>query len=108
MCLFHRLAQHGYKAHFYFMWIPDAELSLARIKSRVAEGGHNIPEPVVRRRFDRSLRNFWTLYRPLAESWTVYDNSGLSFEEVMFEERGGRTVANPKRYNDFLGKVASL
>ena len=44
----------------------------------------------MRRRFDRSLRNFWTLYRPLAESWTVYDNSGLTFEEVVFEERGGR------------------
>ncbi len=106
--LFHRLAQQGYRAHLYFMWIPDAELSLRRIKGRVAEGGHDIPEAVVRRRFDRSLRNFWTLYRPLAESWTVYDNSGLTFAKVVFEERGGRSISHPQRYNEFLGKVASL
>ena len=106
--LFHRLVQRDYRAHFYFMWIPDVELSLRRIKGRVAEGGHDIPEAVVRRRFDRSLRNFWTLYRPLAESWIVYDNSGLTFEEVVFEERGGRSISNPKRYNEFLAKIASL
>jgi len=106
--LFHRLAERGYRAHFYFMWMPDVELSLKRIEGRVAEGGHDIPEPVVRRRFDRSLRNFWTLYRPLAESWTVYDNSGLKFAKVVFEERGGRSISNPQRYNEFLAKVASL
>jgi predicted ABC-type ATPase len=106
--LFHRLAEQGYRAHFYFMWIPDVELSLKRIEGRVAKGGHNIPEPIVRRRFDRSLRNFWTLYRPLAGSWTVYDNSGLTFEEVVFEELGGRSISNPQRYNEFLAKVASL
>ncbi len=109
----------------YFMWIPDAELSLKRIEGRVAEGGHDIPEAVVRRRFDRSLRNFWTLYRPLAESWTVYDNSGLEFEEVVFEERGGdwdastqvwkiarpgapKIISNPNRCNEFLAKVVTL
>lgn len=53
-------------------------------------------------------RNFWTLYRPLAESWTVSDNTGLKFEEVVFEERGGRTISNPKRYNEFSAKVATL
>jgi len=106
--LFHRLAERGYRAHFYFMWIADVELSLKRIEGRVAEGGHDIPEPVVRRRFDRSLRNFWTLYRPLADSWTVYDNSGLKFAKVVFEERGGRSISNPQRYNEFLAKVASL
>jgi predicted ABC-type ATPase len=38
-------------------------------------GGHDIPEGVVRRRYGRSVRNFFTLYRPVVDTWQVYDNS---------------------------------
>jgi predicted ABC-type ATPase len=42
----------------------------------VSQGGHNVPEAVVRRRFDAGLRHFETVYRQLVDSWVIYDNSG--------------------------------
>lgn len=41
------------------------------------EGGHNVPEADIRRRFDKSWTNFCNLYRPLADQWIVFDNSGV-------------------------------
>ena len=49
---------------------------MARVAARVAKGGHNVPETVVRRRFDAGLRNFKSLYQGLVNSWVLYDNSG--------------------------------
>jgi predicted ABC-type ATPase len=58
------------------LWIPSEKLALQRIKDRVAEGGHDVPAEDVRRRFARSIRNFLQLYRPLLDSWMLFDNSG--------------------------------
>lgn len=44
-------------------------------RMRVAQGGHDVPEAVVRRRFDRGLRNFEQGYKPLVSNWALYDNS---------------------------------
>ena len=49
-------------------------------------GGHDVPEPVVRRRFDRSIRNFLVHYRRLTDSWTLFDNSGATPRVVAFEK----------------------
>jgi len=51
------------------------DLALSRVRGRVLEGGQDVPEVVVRRRFDRSVRNFLVHYRRLADSWTMFDNS---------------------------------
>jgi len=51
---------------------------LKRIASRVRQGGHNVPKEDVIRRFGRSWTNFVRVYRPLADDWWVYDNSGMS------------------------------
>ena len=50
--------------------------TFARVAQRVSEGGHEVPEPVVRRRFHAGWRNFEHIYRDLADAWPVYDNSG--------------------------------
>jgi predicted ABC-type ATPase len=59
-----------------FLSVPQVEIALARIKARVAQGGHDIPEPIVHRRFERGLRNFEKVYRKLVDSWALYDSSG--------------------------------
>lgn len=51
-------------------------MAIARVRQRVVEGGHDVPEPVIRRRFHSGWRNFETIYRDLVDEWTVYDNSG--------------------------------
>lgn len=66
----------GYRIEMVFLSLPSAQLALQRIAARVRQGGHNVPRADVLRRFDRSWNNFCTLYRPLAHTWAVYDNSG--------------------------------
>ncbi len=76
--VFRRLKAGGYKIHIFFLWLPGVDLSLLRIKDRVAEGGHNVPIHDVRRRFSRSISNFFRTYRSLADTWMLFDNSGAS------------------------------
>src|SRR5215470_9355651 len=64
--LFRELKARGYQVHIFFLWLRSADLALSRIKERVSKGGHDVPELVVRRRFERSTRNFFCHYRGLA------------------------------------------
>ena len=68
----------GYHVKLIFLNLPTADLAVARVAARMAQGGHNVPEPVIRRRFDRGLRNLHNMYRTLVNSWALYDNSGMS------------------------------
>jgi predicted ABC-type ATPase len=71
-----RWREAGYHVKLIFLTLPSAELALARVSARVAQGGHDVPEQVVRRRLDAGLRNFEDVYRGLVNSWALYDNSG--------------------------------
>jgi len=66
----------GYQITIVFLTLTSPQLALQRIASRVRQGGHDIPRADVLRRFQRSWDNYHTLYRPLAYTWSVYDNSG--------------------------------
>ena len=67
---------HGYRAEIVFLRLLSVRLALQRVASRVRQGGHDVPRADVMRRFKRGIANFEMLYRPLADSWAVYDNSG--------------------------------
>jgi len=58
-----------------YLSLASPEIALARIRQRVREGGHPVPEAVVRRRFEGGLYNFNRFYRPLVDQWALYDNS---------------------------------
>jgi predicted ABC-type ATPase len=70
-----QLKQQGYRFHLLYLWLRSPELALYRIRERVQLGGHDVPESLVRRRYVRGAQNFFRLYQPLADSWTVFDNS---------------------------------
>ncbi|MBX3475174.1 MAG: zeta toxin family protein [Planctomycetes bacterium] len=70
----------GFHVKLIYLSLPSPELALARVRARVAQGGHNVPEATVRRRFARSLKNFEKVFRALVDSWAYYDNSGASPE----------------------------
>lgn len=67
----------GYRVTIIFLELPSAELAIKRVAVRVAHGGHDIPEVVIRRRFAAGIRNFVNLYKPLADVWRHYDNTGV-------------------------------
>ena len=71
-----RWRELGYHVTLIFLNLPTAALAVARVRARVAQGGHSVPEEVIRRRFTAGLRNFDTVYRGLVNNWIVYDNSG--------------------------------
>lgn len=89
MSLLRELRQRGYATHLFFLWLPTVGLALSRVKGRVREGGHDIPPSVVRRRFERSIRNFFVHYRPIAHSWTLFDNSA-QVPRVIARKRDGK------------------
>ncbi len=66
----------GYLIEIAFLRLASPRIALRRIAARVKQGGHDVPEPDVLRRFERGWENFCTVYRPLADAWAVYDNSG--------------------------------
>ena len=71
------LRNEGYNFQLIFLWLRSPELAVRRVQERVLSGGHDVPASVVLRRYARGLRNFWTIYQPLADVWSVYDNSGF-------------------------------
>jgi len=70
----------GYRVMLYFIWLPNPELAIQRVAKRVREGGHNIPETVVRRRYARGLANLADLYIPIVNTTCVFD--GASFPPI--------------------------
>ncbi len=68
----------GYTVDLIFLKLRSVKLALARVKARVAQGGHHVPAIVIRRRFRQGWQNFETLYRPLVNHWELYDNSETS------------------------------
>jgi predicted ABC-type ATPase len=68
--------QAGYQVVLFFLQLPSEDLAVARVADRVAQGGHHIPEPVIRRRFLAGIANFHALYKPLVDAWRLHDNSG--------------------------------
>ena len=71
-----RRKRAGYRIEIIYLTLPSPKLALRRIAARVRQGGHSVPKTDVLRRFRRSWKNFESLYRPLADAWTVYDNVG--------------------------------
>ena len=69
---------NGYLIRIYFIYLKNVKMNLERIKKRVAMGGHNIEPSIVKRRYGRAFYNFWFYYRPWADDWHIFDNSGNS------------------------------
>lgn len=67
--------QRGYRIELCYLRLPHADFAVARVRQRVAQGGHSVLEADIRRRFERSRGNFDGAYRPLADLWVEYDAS---------------------------------
>jgi predicted ABC-type ATPase len=81
----------GYFIKLVFIWIQSLEESIERIQRRVREGGHDVPAQDVRRRFLKTLRNFFNDFCPLADAWKLFDNSKDSLR-LIAAQKNSRTV----------------
>ena len=92
-----KLKQEGYEFHLIFLWLKNIELAIRRVEERVKTGGHSIPEETIRRRYRSGLKNFFNLYRPLADSWQFYDNSNADKLSLIASEiHGDKLVIEDK------------
>jgi len=100
--LIKKLRQDGWWIVLFFLWIPDAGFSKSRVRERVAQGGHDIPEDTIERRYPRVMYNFIKVYASLCDKVVCYDNSGFQFVPV-FEWAGNkRCILNQKLYERIL------
>ncbi len=76
----------GYRIKLIFLRLPDVEIAVKRVRIRVAQGGHDVDESVIRRRFDKGWNNFHNIYKKLVDAWVLYDNSGES-PQLIDEEK---------------------
>jgi predicted ABC-type ATPase len=67
----------GYRTHMVFYWLPSADMALQRVKYRVQQGGHDIPEATIRRRYTAGLRNLVHYYLPVVDTALILDNSNV-------------------------------
>lgn len=66
----------GYTVKAIFLRLASPELAIARVRQRVREGGHHVPDDIVCRRFAAGLSHFESTYKPIVDEWALYDNSG--------------------------------
>ena len=67
--------KRGYEVTLLFFFLNSPELAIKRVKTRVEEGGHNIPQNVIRRRYENGLKNFFGIFKPIVDKWIFIDNS---------------------------------
>ena len=72
----------GYTVTLLYFWLNSPDLAVARVKARVAAGGHNIPEETVRRRYRMGLGYFFRDYAPVCDRWILADNSQVPFRVI--------------------------
>ncbi len=96
----------GYAVTIVYLFVESPEISIDRIKIRVLNGGHFVPDDDVRRRFYRSKTLFWKKYRLLANNWFVYYNADDTFEKIAEEKNKHFTLFDETKWNLFLKDIA--
>lgn len=94
--------KQNYQATIIFIFVDSPEVSIERIAGRVKKGGHFVPEKDVRRRFERGRRNFWKIYKNLADRWNLIYNSDNSFEYVVIGKQNEESILNEFLFEKFL------
>ena len=90
--LVRRAQSKGYSVKVLFFWLNSPELAIQRVAERVAKGGHNIPEPVIRRRYTAGISNLFHLFMKEVDYWDIYDNSEYPRKQIACGGRNAETV----------------
>jgi len=75
-------SKHNYSIVIVFIFVSNVDFCAERVATRVQKGGHDVPLEDIKRRFHRSLKNFWNIYRQDSDLWYLYYNAEDDFQEV--------------------------
>ena len=84
-----KLKTQGYRINLCYVWLNSIALAQERVALRVKMGGQNIPAEVIAPRYARSIQNFRDLYLPLADKWSVFDNSDINHTKIAVDAENG-------------------
>ena len=100
---------NGYNVKLIFFWLNSTQLAVRRVAQRVKEGGHNIPENVIKRRYVAGIKNLFRIFIPIVDSWLIADNSAVP--RILIAEGGtdiDTVIYDKERYNDIIRYVGKL
>jgi len=97
----------GYKVHLIFFFLENEEQAIQRVAQRVSNGGHNIPEEDIRRRFKRGIYNLINLYMPICDSVLVFNNVKTPTKLVArtTNQNDDIELIEPEMWNQLLLKI---
>ena len=81
-----RAVMSGYHVYLYFISTDDVRVNIARIKTRVKNGGHDVPEDKIRNRYIRSLELLYDAMKICYKSY-LFDNSNNTVELARIDSR---------------------
>lgn len=96
------LGETNWHIVLFFLWIPSADFSRDRIRQRVSEGGHDINDEAIYRRYPRTMYNFINIYIPLCDKVSCYDNSNPEPVLIFKQDAKGNDVINKDIYQSIL------
>ncbi|MBQ9645192.1 MAG: zeta toxin family protein [Prevotella sp.] len=99
--LVRRAQAKGYHVNIVFFWLRTPELAIQRVVERVQHGGHNIPEYIIRRRYEAGFNNLFHLFIPEVDYWGIYDNS----EQPRIKIASGSKMKGVDVFNEELYKT---
>jgi predicted ABC-type ATPase len=94
--------QRGYKITLLFFWLNDVNLAIQRVATRVSEGGHNIPQDVIVRRYYKGMQNLVNVFTDICDYWIVIDNSNTPYK---FIAEGGMNMMLTIYENEIWDKI---
>ena len=100
--LLQKLKEDHWRIVLFFLWIPDADFSRDRVRQRVQEGGHDISDNVIYRRYPRVMYNLINLYVPICDKVSFYDNSSPEPVLVYEQDKNGSIILNRDIYQKIL------
>ena len=93
--------KEGYEVTLIFFYLNSVKLAIKRVKTRVIEGGHNIPENVIRRRYEKGLENFFVIFKSVVNSWILVDNSERNLQIIAERKNSYQKITNQETW-DYL------
>ncbi|MBC8527340.1 MAG: zeta toxin family protein [Candidatus Cloacimonetes bacterium] len=103
--LISKLKDVGYQIIIIFVFLDNPKMAIHRIKVRINNGGHSIPDDDVIRRFYRSKHNFWRIYKNMVDEWQLFYNGEKDFMQVAVGEKDNYNIIHEDFFNLFLGGV---
>jgi predicted ABC-type ATPase len=92
----------GYEVYLIFFWLPSVEMAIARVHSRVREGGHDIPVDIIERRHGRGIYNLIHLYIPVCDKWSVFNNLRLGPELIAEGKKDVTSIFERSLWNTLI------